>query len=55
MANARWRPGHTELIPKLETPVGRLHFCGDYTGAGYLNGSLISGQRAAREVSANNN
>ena len=55
MANARWRPGHTELIPKLETPVGRLHFCGDYTGAGYLNGSLISGQRAAREVSANSN
>jgi oxygen-dependent protoporphyrinogen oxidase len=52
MANARWRPGHAGLIPKLEASVGRLHFCGDYTGAGYLNGSLISGQRAAREVSA---
>ncbi len=50
MANVRWRPGHTALIPKLQTPIGRLHFCGDYTGAGYLNGSLISGQRAAREV-----
>lgn len=55
MANVRWRPGHTALIPELEAPVGRLHFCGDYTGAGYLNGSLISGQRAAREVSANSN
>ena len=50
MANVRWRPGHTALLPKLQTPIGRLHFCGDYTGAGYLNGSLVSGQRAAKEI-----
>ena len=28
-----WKPGHTEVYPLLQKPVGRLHFCGDYTSA----------------------
>jgi protoporphyrinogen/coproporphyrinogen III oxidase len=51
-ANPIWKPGHTELFALLEAQAGVLHFCGDYTGAGFLNGSVLSGYRAAKEVHA---
>ena len=45
-----WKPGHTEIYPLLERPSGRLHFCGDYTSAGFTNGAVLSGYRVVEEV-----
>jgi monoamine oxidase len=39
--------------PALRTPVGRLHWAGTETAtrwAGYMDGALQSGERAATEV-----
>ena len=39
--------------PILATPVGRLHWAGSETSLlwpGYMEGAVLSGQRAAREV-----
>ena len=45
-----WKPGHTEIYPLLQKPVGRLHFCGDYTSAGFTNGAVQSGDRVVAEI-----
>ena len=45
-----WKPGHTEIYPHLQKPVGRLHFCGDYTSPGFTNGSVQSGDRVVEEI-----
>ena len=50
LANAKWRPGHTALYPSLQAPTDRLHYCGDYTSAGYMNGSLTSAYRVVDEI-----
>ena len=47
-----WKPGHTEIYPLLQKPVGRLHFCGDYTSAGFTNGAVQSGDRVVAEIKA---
>ena len=50
LANTRWQPGHPALIEDLQKACDDLHFCGDYTGAGYMNGSVQSGYRVAAEL-----
>jgi oxygen-dependent protoporphyrinogen oxidase len=52
LANTRWGVGHPELIERLQQCAGDLHFCGDYTSAGYMNGSVLSGYRVADELIA---
>ena len=47
-----WKPGHTKIYPLLQKPVGRLHFCGDYTSAGFTNGAVQSGDRVVQEIKA---
>ena len=51
LANPKWRVGHNEIYPSLQAPAGRLHFCGDYTSPGYMNGSVLSAQRVVDELS----
>lgn len=51
LANTRWGVGHPTLIEELQCATGDLHFCGDYTSPGYMNGSVLSGYRAADELS----
>src|SRR5262249_32270761 len=52
-AFAYFRPGqmHT-LLPHIARPEGRIHFAGEHTSpwAGWMQGALHSGLRAAREV-----
>jgi monoamine oxidase len=48
-----WRPGQlTEWMPELAKPQGRVHFAGEHTSplGRTMEGALISGNRAAREV-----
>lgn len=44
----------TTLMPHVGTPEGRLHFAGEHASAwqGWMQGALVSGRRAAREVDA---
>jgi monoamine oxidase len=52
---AWWRPGQlTEWMPELAKPVGRVHFAGEHTSqlGRTMEGALLSGNRAAREVHA---
>jgi len=49
-ANPRWDAGYPERYEILGKPCGDLHFCGDYTSPGYMNGSISSGERVAVEV-----
>ncbi len=48
------KPGQvTSLLPHVARPEGRVHFAGTHTNpmlAGYMQGALESGNRAAREV-----
>ena len=44
-----------QLPPALRTPVGRIHWAGTETStiwAGYMDGAVRSGQRAAKEALA---
>jgi len=42
---------YLELLPHLPTPVGNIHFCGDYTDPrSFLEGAALSGFRVAREL-----
>ena len=50
LANPKWRVGHTEIYPSLQAPAGRIHFCGDYTSPGYMNGSVLSAYRVVEEL-----
>lgn len=52
-AYSYWAPGFlTEVLPDLLRPEGRLHFAGEHTSpyAGFMEGALESGARAAREL-----
>ncbi|HEX2076227.1 MAG TPA: FAD-dependent oxidoreductase [Longimicrobium sp.] len=52
-AYAWWRPGQlVEFAAHPPRPAGRVHFAGDHTTAraGWMEGALQSGLRAAREV-----
>lgn len=52
-AYSYWAPGFlTEVLPLLLRPQGRLHLAGEHTSpfAGFMEGALESGARAAREV-----
>ncbi|MDH3695127.1 MAG: FAD-dependent oxidoreductase [Gammaproteobacteria bacterium] len=49
-ANAKWHPGHNKLFAELQAPTQRIHFCGDYTSAGYMIGSVQSAYRVANEI-----
>jgi len=52
---AWWKPGQlTEWMPELAKPHGRVHFAGEHTSplGRTMEGALISGNRAAREVHA---
>ena len=43
----------TQFGPALREPVGRIHWAGTETAtgwAGYMDGALTSGERAARDV-----
>lgn len=51
LANPKWRVGHTDIYPSLQAPAGRIHFCGDYTSPGYMNGSVLSAYRVVEELS----
>jgi monoamine oxidase len=51
LANPKWRVGHTDIYPSLQAPAGRIHFCGDYTSPGYMNGSVLSAYRVVDELS----
>jgi monoamine oxidase len=45
----------TRYGPALGRPVGRIHFAGTETAdywAGYMDGAVRSGERAAREVAS---
>jgi monoamine oxidase len=45
----------TEYGPALRAPVGRIHWAGTETSeywAGYMDGAVRSGERAAAEVLA---
>jgi monoamine oxidase len=47
------RPGQmTTFGAQLATPEGRIHFAGEHTSAwpGWMQGAVVSGLRAAREV-----
>ena len=52
LANPKWRVGHTDIYPALQAPAGAIHFCGDYTSPGYMNGSVLSAYRVAAELDA---
>ncbi|HEY1075693.1 MAG TPA: FAD-dependent oxidoreductase [Fontimonas sp.] len=51
-----WTPGTmTEVGRALRAPVGRIHWAGTETAeawCGYIEGALLSGERAAKEVGA---
>jgi monoamine oxidase len=50
-----WKPGQlTEWMPELAKAEGRVHFAGEHTSqlGRTMEGALISGNRAAREVHA---
>jgi len=50
-----WKPGQlTAWMPELARPEGRLHFAGEHTShlCRQMEGALMSGNRAAREVHA---
>jgi monoamine oxidase len=50
---AWWKPGQlTEWLPELARVEGRVHFAGEHTShlSGTMEGALLSGNRAAREV-----
>jgi len=49
-ANPLWKPGHIETYPSLQASTDRIHYCGDYTGPGFMNGSVQSGHRVAEEL-----
>ncbi len=52
---AWWKPGQlTEWLPELAKAEGRVHFAGEHTSplGRTMEGALISGHRAAREVHA---
>lgn len=50
LANPKWRIGHTDIYPALQAPAGPIHFCGDYTSPGYMNGSVLSAYRVVEEL-----
>jgi len=42
---------YLDVLPHLETPVGNIHLCGDYTHrVSFLAGAALSGFRAARAL-----
>lgn len=45
-----WKPGHTEIYESLQAPTGRIHYCGDYTSPGFMNGSVGSAYRVVEEI-----
>lgn len=45
-----WKPGHLELFESLQAPTGRIHYCGDYTGPGFMEGSVASAYRVVEEI-----
>ncbi len=49
-ANVKWQPGHNRLFADLQSPTQRIHFCGDYTSAGYMIGSVQSAYRVVDEI-----
>ena len=50
------RPGqYTTLFGAGSTPEGNVHFAGEHTSVeyfGFLNGAVVSGERAAKAVAA---
>ena len=54
-AFAVFRPGQmTAMMPEIALPEGRIHFAGEHTSSwmGWMEGAVLSGERAAREVIA---
>ncbi|OFV90410.1 MAG: hypothetical protein A3H95_03320 [Acidobacteria bacterium RIFCSPLOWO2_02_FULL_64_15] len=52
-AFAVFHPGQmTAMMPGIARPEGRVHFAGEHTSSwmGWMEGALLSGERAAREV-----
>jgi monoamine oxidase len=52
-AFAVFHPGQmTSMMPDISRPEGRVHFAGEHTSSwtGWMEGALLSGERAAREV-----
>ncbi|MGI9303952.1 MAG: flavin monoamine oxidase family protein [Gammaproteobacteria bacterium] len=47
-----WKPGHTEIYRQLQVPTGKIHYCGDYTSPGFMNGAVLSGYRVVDEIDA---
>jgi len=46
-----WKPGHMAIYETLQQPTGRIHYCGDYTSPGFMNGSVLSAYRVIKEMS----
>ena len=46
-----WKPGHDAIYSNLQAPTGRIHYCGDYTGPGFMltPENLCVGTRDGRE------
>jgi uncharacterized protein with NAD-binding domain and iron-sulfur cluster len=44
----------TAMMPEIARPEGRIHFAGEHTSSwmGWMEGALLSGERAAQEVIA---
>jgi monoamine oxidase len=54
-AFAVFHPGQmTAMMPEIARPEGRVHFAGEHTSSwmGWMEGALESGERAAREILA---
>ncbi len=52
---AYFKPGQIEaFFPYIQKPEGRIYFAGDHIGGlpGWIQGALLSGQRAAEEIGA---
>ena len=45
-----WKPGHDAIYSNLQAPTGRIHYCGDYTGPGFMNGSVLTAYRVVEEI-----
>ncbi|MFQ5872642.1 MAG: FAD-dependent oxidoreductase, partial [Dehalococcoidia bacterium] len=46
----QWQPGHMDIYLSLQAPTGRIHYCGDYTSPGYMNGAVESAYRVLEEI-----
>jgi monoamine oxidase len=51
-AHAAPGPGQLTLVQRLSDPEGRIHFAGEHLSdrPGWMEGAIISGLRAAREL-----